>query len=82
MLMPQFLEKHWTDFVSVKPGSTTDDSKADQSIPIALSVCLSVCRVVYCGQTVQAKPMVCIEVEYEWGADISIGTIFDSLGSP
>ena len=52
-------------------------------IPIALSVCrLSVCRVMYCDQTVQDRPMVCIEVEYECWDEISIGTIFDPLGQP
>ena len=43
------------------------------------SLCLSVCRVVYCGQTVQDRPIVCIEVEWECGDEISIGTIFDPL---
>ena len=31
-----------------------------EPFPIALSV---LCRVVYCGQTVQDRPIVCIEVE-------------------
>ena len=51
-------------------------------IPIVLSVGLSVWRVVYCGQTVQDKHVVCIEVKYECCVDISIGTIFDNLGPP
>ena len=42
---------------------------------IALSV---VCHIVYCGQTVEDRRMVCIEVEYECEADISIGTILTS----
>ena len=47
------------------------------------SLCLSyACRVVYCGQTVQDKPIVCIAVEYECGDEISIGSIFDALGPP
>ena len=41
-----------------------------------------ICCVVYCGQTVQDRPMVCIEVELECGVDISIDTIFDPLGPP
>ena len=48
--------------------------------PIAIA--LSDCRVVHCGQTVQDSPLVCIEVEYEYGDEISIGTIFDTLGPP
>ena len=41
-------------------------------------VCLSVvCRVVYCGQPVQDRHIVYIEVEWECGVDISIATIFD-----
>ena len=39
-------------------------------------------RVVYCGQTVQDRPLGCIEIELECGDDISIGTIFDLLGPP
>ena len=52
-------------------------------VPIALCVCLSViCCVVCCGQTVQDRPTVCIEVEQQCGVDILIGTIFDTLGPP
>ena len=41
-----------------------------------MSVCrLSVCRIVYCGQTVRDIPIACKEVEQERGDDISIGTI-------
>ena len=43
---------------------------------------LSVFRVVYCGQTVQDRPIVCVEVEQECGDEISIGTIFYLLGPP
>ena len=54
-----------------------------QPIPIVLSVvCLFVCRVVYCGQAVQDRPIVRIEVTYQCGNDISIVTIFDPLGPP
>ena len=49
-------------------------------VPIALLVYLSVvCRVVYSGSTLQDRPVVCIEVEYECGVVISIGIIFDPL---
>ena len=42
-------------------------------IPIALSVCRpSVCRLVCCGQTVQDRHIVCIEVEWERGDEILI----------
>ena len=41
------------------------------------SVCLSyVCRGVQCGQTVQDRPMVCTEIEYEGGLDILISTLY------
>ena len=46
------------------------------------SLCPAACRIVYCGQTVQDRPIVCVEVEYEYGDDIFIGTIFDPLGRP
>ena len=54
-------------------------------MPIALSVCrlsISVCRVVYYGQTVQDSPIVCVEVEHKCGNEISIGATFDPLGPP
>ena len=40
------------------------------------SVCLSE-RDVHCVETVQDKPMVCMEVEREYGIDIAIYSIFD-----
>ena len=44
--------------------------------PIPITVCsLYVCCVADCGKTVQGRLMVCIEVEYECGFDILIGTI-------
>ena len=43
------------------------------------SLCLSVCWFVYCGQMVQDRPIVWIEVEQECGDDISISPIFDPL---
>ena len=47
-------------------------------IPIAISVCLHVvCRFVCCGQTLQDRSTVCIEVEDECGGDISIFVVFD-----
>ena len=45
-------------------------------------LCLSVCRVAHCGQTVQDRDRVCIEIEYEFEEDILIGTIFDPVGPP
>ena len=50
-----------------------------QPIPVTLSV---VCRNEYCGQAVQDRPFVCMEVQQEYGADISIGAIFDPIGPP
>ena len=45
------------------------------------SFCLSVvCRVMYCGETVQDRPIVCTWVERERGLEISIGSIFDPIG--
>ena len=45
------------------------------------SLCLSVCCIVYYGQTVQDRPIVCIEVGQECWDEISIGTIFDPYRS-
>ena len=44
-------------------------------IHVRIDFASSVCRVVYCGKTVQYKHLVCIEVEYECGVDISTGTV-------
>ena len=44
-------------------------------MPITLFVA---CRVVYCGQMVHDRPMMCIEVDV--GVAISIQTIFDPFG--
>ena len=41
------------------------------------SVCLLHCVLWPCGQTVQDRPAVCIEIELECGDEISIGTTFD-----
>ena len=58
------------------------DAMAQAALPDR-SVCrLLVCRVVYCGQTVQDRPMLFMEVEHECEDDISIGTIFDPLSPP
>ena len=46
-------------------------------IQIAMSV---VCRIVFCGQMVQDRPIVCMEVEQGPTVNISIGTIFDPVG--
>ena len=45
------------------------------------SIC-RVFRVAHCGQTVQDRPKVCIEVKEKYWVDISIGSIFEPLGPP
>ena len=42
-------------------------------------LCLSGCRVVYYGQTLQDRAIVYNEVEQECGNEISIGTMFDPI---
>ena len=37
---------------------------------------------VHCGKTAQDTPAACIEVEYEWGAKISIGAISTPVAHP
>ena len=43
---------------------------------------MSVCHVVYCGQGLQNRPAVCIEGEQKYEVDISVKTIFNTLGLP